>query len=357
MSDVDLVELTAELIAVSSVSHHEKELCDQVAARLESIGHLAVTRVGDNIVARTENGRCTRLFIGGHLDTVPAADNETPRRERDRVAGLGAADMKGGLAVMLALAGRLVDTPIDLTWCFYAREEVGRATNGLGELWEKAPELLRADAAILCEPTDAYVEAGCQGTARVRYEIGGVRAHSARPFMGRNAIHRLAPFLEILHRWTPRAVDLDGCIYTEQLQAVLIDGGIATNVVPDRVNLTLNYRYAPDRDGVSALGYLDELFGRFIESDAGDVVDVVDIADGAPPSLEHPLLSALVRASGAPARAKVGWTDVATMWANGVPAANFGPGDPLLAHSADEWVSREGLERTYRTLFEVVTGT
>jgi succinyl-diaminopimelate desuccinylase len=357
VSDVDLLTLTAHLIDVPSVSFHEGTLCDEVTKRLDAMSHLEVTRVGDNVVARTTLGKETRLFIGGHLDTVPAAGNEKAIKEGDRVRGLGASDMKGGIAVMLTLAEELKNPNMDLTWCFYAREEVGRATSGLGELWEKAPTLLVADAAILCEPTDGYVEAGCQGTARIRYTFGGVRAHSARPFMGRNAIHRLAPFLEIMAKWTPRVVELDGCTYTEQLQAVLIEGGVATNVVPDRVSVTINFRYAPDRDGNQALAYLDDLFDGLLESEAGDSREVLDIADGAPPGLTHPLLAGLVEATGEAPKAKVGWTDVATMWANGVPAANFGPGDPLLAHSKDEWVDRSSLDRAYGALSQLIRGT
>jgi len=244
---------------------------------------------------------------------------------------------------------------VGLTWCFYAREEVGRADSGLLEVWQQRPELLAGDAAILGEPTSAVVEAGCQGTLRVRVTLRGARAHTARPFTGRNAIHRLAPLLQRVVEWPGREVVLDGCAYVEQLQVVAVDGGVAGNVVPDEARVTVNHRYAPDRDAVQAGAFLQDLLRGTWDAEAGDSWEVVDAADGAPPSLEHPLLHALVERSGAAPVAKVGWTDVASFWAHGVPAANFGPGDPLLAHHPDERVSAAQLERTRDVLRAVIT--
>ncbi len=350
----DLLALTADLVSIPSVSHDEAALADRIEAELSAIGGLSVTRVGDNVVARTERGRPHRLVLAGHLDTVPPAGNETPRFEGDTLWGVGSADMKGGLAVMLDLARNATDPAVDLTFCFYAREEVGRALSGLAEVWAVDPELLVADAAILGEPTGALVEAGCQGTIRVKVHLAGVRAHTARPFTGRNAIHRLAPILEKVASWPARTVVLDGCSYAEQLQAVGVEGGVAANVVPDAAVLTVNYRFAPDRDVVAAMSALGSLWDDVIDESCGDHVDVLDAADGALPGLGHELLAALVAATGAPPRAKVGWTDVASFAAHGVPAANFGPGDPLLAHHPDERVERASLERARAVLGSLV---
>jgi succinyl-diaminopimelate desuccinylase len=341
---VDLLARATELVAIPSVSRNESAIADRVAATLAACPWLAVERVGDNVVARTTGGRAERLLVAGHLDTVPPAANEVPRVERDALWGIGACDMKGGLAVMLDLATTMSHPALDVTWCFYTCEEVARAENGLGLLWDERPELLAADAAVVAEPTDGRVEAGCQGTMRLAVHLGGVRAHVARPFAGRNAIHRLGPLLERVASWAGRQVELDGCTYVEQLQAVLVDGGVATNVVPDHVVLTLNHRYAPDRDAAAAREALAPLFTGIVDPALGDRVEVVDSADGAPPGLGHPVLAALVSRSGAPARAKVAWTDVARIWAHGIPAANFGPGDPLLAHHPDEHVTRSSLE-------------
>jgi succinyl-diaminopimelate desuccinylase len=306
--------------------------------------------VGDNVVARTSFGREHRLVLAGHLDTVPPGTGADPLVDDDTVWGVGASDMKGGLAVMLDLATTVPEPSVDVTWCFYAREEISRNLSGLFELWEQRPELLAGDAAILGEPTLGLVEAGCQGTMRVQITLGGVRAHTARPFTGRNAIHRLAPLLQRVADWPPREVVLDGCTYTEQLQVVSVEGGVAANVVPDEARVTLNHRYAPDRAEAQAHAFLHELLDPLLELDDGDSWELLDAGDGAPPSLGHPLLKSLVEKSGAAPKAKVGWTDVASFWAHGVPAANFGPGDPLLAHHPDEHVTRAQLERTREVL-------
>lgn len=340
----DLMARTAELVSIASVSRNESAIADHVAGELAACPWLEIERLGDNVVARTALGRSRRMLLAGHLDTVPSAGNEVPRADGDVLWGLGACDMKGGLAVMLDLASRVAEPAVDVTWCFYACEEVARAESGLGRLWEERPELMDADVAVVPEPTDGRVEAGCQGTMRLEVHLGGVRAHTSRPFAGRNAIHRLAPVLERVVSWTGRSVELDGCTYVEQLQAVLVNGGVAANVVPDRAVLTLNHRYAPDRDAAAARSALEQLVAGLVDPELGDRVEVVDAADGAPPSLGDPVLAALVARSGAPPRAKVAWTDVARLWAHGIPAANFGPGDPLLAHHPDEHVTRSSLE-------------
>jgi succinyl-diaminopimelate desuccinylase len=350
----DLLVATAELVGIPSLSHSERAVADLVEGRLRACAWLEVVRLGDNVVARTTLGRPQRLILAGHLDTVPPNANEEPKVEGDILWGIGASDMKGGLAVMLELATTTPTPSMDLTWCFYACEEVGRAESGLLQLWQERPDLLAGDAAILGEPTGALVEAGCQGTMRIRVSLRGVRAHTARPFTGRNAIHRLGPVLETVAGWESRTVVLDGCAYAEQLQAVAVDGGVAGNVVPDAASVTVNFRYAPDRNLAEAEAYLRELLGGTFSEDEGDVCVLIDGSDGAPPSLDHPLLAALVAATGTAPRAKVGWTDVASFWEHGVPAANFGPGDPLLAHHPDEHVTRAQLERAHLVLAALI---
>lgn len=354
VGDGDLLSLTAALVAIPSVSHEEGAMADRVVAALASCPWLTVTRTGNEVVARTDLGRARRLLVAGHIDTVPPAGNAAPRIAGDAVWGVGACDMKGGLAVMLDVATSLPEPDLDVTWCFYSCEEVARAHNGLARLWADQPILLAADAAVLMEPTGSVVEAGCQGSLRVTVHLGGVRAHSARPYTGRNAIHRLAPVLDRIAAWRGRNVEIDGCAFAEQLQAVGVEGGVAGNVVPDHVALTFNHRFAPDRTSDEAFQALIPVFEDVIDAELGDKVDVVDAVDGAAPSLDHPLLQALVDETGAPPSAKVGWTDVATMAAHGVPATNFGPGDPLLAHHPDEHVTRASLERARAVLAAVL---
>lgn len=356
MPDRDLLALTTELVGIGSVSHDEAALAGWVADRLSSCRHLAVARTGDSVVARTALGRPQRLLLGGHLDTVPPSGrlvlDPGPTVAGDTVRGLGAVDMKGGLAVLLDLATAVAEPVVDVTYVFYACEEVARADNALGRLAADQPELLAADAAVLAEPTGGLVEAGCQGTARARLVLQGRRAHTARPWMGVNAVHRLSGVLGVLQRYQPRSVVLDGCTYTEQLQAVRVEGGVAGNVVPDRAEVTVNLRFAPDRDEAAAVAELHRLFDPVLEP--ADELQVVDIAAGARPGLGAPLLTRLVEETGRPPAGKVGWTDVATLAAIGVPAANFGPGDPLLAHTPDEEVSRAELEQARRVLAAVL---
>jgi len=351
----DLLAVTLDLMAVPSLSGQEAALADVVEKTLGASSWLEVERIGDNVVARTEIGRRQRLVLAGHLDTVPPGGNEVPRLDGDTLWGVGASDMKGGLAVMLDLATTVSEPAVDVTWCFYAREEIGREDSGLLELWTQRPDLLAGDAAVLGEPTSALVEAGCQGTMRLRIVLRGVRAHTARPFTGRNAIHRLAPLLQRVVEWPGREVVLDGCTYAEQLQVVSVEGGVAGNVVPDEVEIVLNHRYAPDRRAADAEAFLHQLFDPILEVENGDEWDVLDAGDGAPPSLDHPLLRSLVEQTGASPKAKVGWTDVASFWAHGVPAANFGPGDPLLAHHPEERVSRAQLQRAREVLVALIS--
>jgi succinyl-diaminopimelate desuccinylase len=350
----DLLALAAELVAIPSTSHHEAALADRVEADLRRAGHLDVMRFEDTIVARTELGRDQRVVLAGHLDTVPPFDDGGGRVEDDTLWGLGAVDMKGGVAVLLDLAATVPAPALDVTFVLYACEEVARRHNALGRLAATRPDLLAADAAVLGEPTGGVVEAGCQGTMRAVVSVGGRRAHTSRPWTGVNAVHRLAPVLAALERYEPRRVVVDGCEYTEQLQAVAVEGGVAANVVPDRASITINYRFAPRADVAAAEATLRDLVGALLDASAGDGFEIVDAAGGALPALGHPVLASVVAATGEPPRAKVGWTDVATFAEMGVPATNFGPGDPLLAHTPDEHVSRSELERARDVLRAVL---
>ncbi|MGH3851313.1 MAG: peptidase dimerization domain-containing protein, partial [Pseudonocardiaceae bacterium] len=207
-----------------------------------------------------------------------------------------------------------------------------------------------ADAALLAEPTGSVVEAGCQGTMRAVVTMGGRRAHSARSWTGVNAIHRLTPILVSIAQYQARQVTIDGCRFREGLQIVAIGGGVAGNVVPDEAKVTINFRFAPDRTPAQAEAHVRSVIGPV------DDFCVTDMAAAAAPDLGHPLLAALLKATGQPARAKLGWTDVARLAGRGLPATNFGPGDPNLAHSAEECVSRAELEAVYRAIRELIDG-
>ena len=330
--DAGVVELTAQLIDIPSESHHESALADLVADALSACAHLQVDRFGDTIVARTDLGRSNRVLIGGHLDTVPANGNLPHRTEGDLIYGLGAADMKAGLAIGLRLATTVSSPARDVTYVFYSGEEVAAQFNGLGHVMQRNPELLACDAAILMEPTNGIVEAGCQGTMRVQIAIPGERAHSARSWMGVNAIHSSRQVLTILEEYQPRRPIVEGLEYREGLNAVAITGGIAGNVIPDECIVTVNYRFAPDRSVAEAEAHLREVF-------SGWELTVVDEAPAARPGLDLPMIQDFAAAMGAPVQPKFGWTDVARFAALDVPALNFGPGDPALAHHQDECVS------------------
>ena len=335
------------LVAIDSISRNEAALATLVFDELCSVEHLVVERVGDNVIARTEGFHAHRILVAGHLDTVPG-DPSLAIIEGGRLTGLGACDMKGSLAVMLELAKDTSKRTFDITWVFYAREEIARSDSGLLEIAQLRPDLLQADAAIVAEPTGGAVEAGCQGTLRLGLTVQGLRAHTARPFTGRNAIHRLGAVINQVAQYEPRVAVVDGIAFTEQVQVVSVGGGIAPNVVPDSATLVLNHRVAPDRSLDQAVTAVREYLGDLLEDE--DVLEVLDWAPAAPPSLTHPVIQSLVAASGQPARAKVGWTDVATLHEMGIPATNFGAGDPLLAHRSDEFVTEAELEAFATTL-------
>ena len=349
----DAFLLAADLVAVPSVSFDEARISDLIEESLEGGGgHLDVFRIGDNLVARTDLGRSWRLILAGHTDTVPPSGNAEARIDGDILWGLGAVDMKGGLAVMLELALNVRCPVVDVSYVFYAREEVDSVHSGLREVAEARPDLLSGDVALLLEPTGGIVEAGCQGTMRIRVRLAGERAHTARGWMGRNAIHRLGAVLSVVDGYEPRRPVVSGCEFREGLQAVHVEGGVAGNVVPDEAILIINHRFAPDRSPEQAEEHVRALIEPVLEP--GDEMEVVDVAPPADPGLDHSLLKAVLRNSGASPRAKLGWTDAAFFAARGVPASNFGPGDPLLAHTSHEQLHRESLHGVYRVLEDLL---
>jgi succinyl-diaminopimelate desuccinylase len=330
---LDAAALTAALVDVPSVSLEEKALADLVESALRTLPHLRVDRDGDAVVARTELGRGERVVLAGHLDTVPIAGNLPSRLDGDGLLwGCGTTDMKAGVAVQLRLAATLPAPNRDLTFVFYDAEEIAAEFNGLGRLVAHHPEWLAGDFAVLLEPTGGRVDGGCQGTLRVRVQTTGRRAHSARSWLGENAIHKAAPILARLAAYEPRKVEIDGLVYPEGLNAVMIEGGHAGNVIPDTCAVTVNYRFSPDQSEAEALERVREVFDGF------EVV-LTDSAPGALPGLSHPAAAAFVDAIGTPPAAKEAWTDVARFSALGIPAVNYGPGDPTLAHTREENVA------------------
>ncbi|MGH3388688.1 MAG: succinyl-diaminopimelate desuccinylase, partial [Actinomadura sp.] len=228
----DAAALTRALVDIESVSGNEKALVDAIEAALRELPHLTVERDGHSLVARTSLGHPERVVLAGHADTVPVNANLPSRVEGDLMYGLGTADMKSGLAVLLRLAATLPAPGRDITYVVYECEEVESARNGLLRLVRTRPELLHGDFAVLMEPTYAAVEGGCQGTMRIEVATVGARAHSARAWMGRNAIHGASAILDILTAYEPARPVVDGLEYHEGLNAVYIRGGVAGNVIP-----------------------------------------------------------------------------------------------------------------------------
>jgi succinyl-diaminopimelate desuccinylase len=327
----DVVTLTEQLVDIESVSRNERKIADAVERALSTLGHLEVVRRGNTVIARTHLDRGERVVLAGHLDTVPLNGNLPSRNDGTLLHGLGTCDMKSGDAVILKLAATVPEPVRDVTFILYEAEEIESEFNGLSLLTASDPELLRADFAILMEPSDAVVEAGCQGTMRAEVTTHGERAHSARSWKGVNAIHRAAPILERLTSYDARMPVIDGLTYHEGLNAVGISGGVAGNVLPDLCTVSVNYRFAPDRSEAEAEAFVRAFF-------EGYDVHVSDTAPGALPGLDRPAAKEFVEAVGGTVNPKFGWTDVARFSALGVPAVNFGPGDPMLAHKQEEFV-------------------
>jgi len=344
----DAVSLTRQLVDIESVSRDEQAIADAVEAALTPLSHLTVVRRGHTIVARTDLGRPSRVVLAGHLDTVPVNDNLPSRLDESAglLHGLGTCDMKGGDAVILRLAATVTAPVHDITFVLYEAEEIESTFNGLRLLSESDPDLLTADFAVLMEPSNAVVEAGCQGTLRVDVRTQGERAHSARSWRGVNAIHAAADVLHRLQQYDARKPVIDGLEYHEGLSAVGISGGVAGNVIPDECVVTVNYRFAPDRSEEEALTFVTDYFAPY-------EITLTDTAPGALPGLDRPAAKAFVDAVGGSdgiVNPKFGWTDVARFTALGVPAVNFGPGDPMLAHKQDEHVPVAQIESCERAL-------
>jgi succinyl-diaminopimelate desuccinylase len=328
---LDGAALTAQLVDIPSVSGEEGPLADAIEGALRSLPHLTVHRDGHAIVARTTLGRPERVILAGHVDTVPLAGNLPSRLEGSRLYGCGTTDMKSGVAVQLRLAAGVTSPARDITYVFYDCEEVAADRNGLLRLSRNCPELLAGDFAVLMEPSSAEIEGGCQGTLRAEIAVAGKRAHTARSWMGRNAIHEAAAVLDVLRAYEPREPEVDGLRYHEGLNAVAIRGGVAGNVVPDECAVTVNYRFAPDLTGEQAAEFVRSLFSAW-------PVRVLDVADGARPGLGQSAAAAFAAVVGGTPRAKLGWTDVARFSALGIPAVNYGPGISEIAHTAGEYV-------------------
>lgn len=378
---VDPVDLTRALVDIASPSREESEIAGVVHAALEktlagftgpAAGRTEVIRDGNRVLARTSRGLPTRVVVAGHLDTVPVADNVPCRLSGEGedlvLHGCGTVDMKSGDAVFLHLFATLADSAElahDLTLVLYDCEEIEATANGLGFLEQTHREWLAGDVAILGEPTGGLIEAGCQGTLRIRVHARGVRAHSARSWLGDNAVHRLAPILAALAAYEPRSVDIDGCVYREGLQAVRMSAGVAGNTVPDEAWIDVNFRSAPDRDTDAALEHALDALGLtgIRQCDSGDEPstepglywELTDLSPGALPGLAEPAAADLVRAAGGRVRAKYGWTDVSRFAALGIPAVNLGPGDPGLAHKRDEHCPAEQITVVADTLRTYLT--
>ncbi|MEV5969248.1 succinyl-diaminopimelate desuccinylase [Streptomyces sp. NPDC051921] len=349
---LDGAALTAALVDFPSVSGTEKPLADAIEQALRALPHLTVDRYGNNVVARTRLGRDERVVLAGHIDTVPIADNVPSRLDEEGILwGCGTSDMKSGVAVQLRIAATVPAPNRDLTFVFYDNEEVAAHLNGLGHIADAHPDWLAGDFAVLLEPSFGEVEGGCQGTLRVKLRTVGERAHSARSWMGSNAIHAAAPILARLAAYEPRRPVIDGLEFHEGLNAVGIEGGVATNVIPDDCVVTVNYRYAPDRSPEQAEAHVREVF-----ADCGVAEFVIDDqSGGALPGLSHPAAAAFMKAVGGSAHPKFGWTDVARFSAVGVPAVNYGPGDPLYAHKRDEHVHVERIHHCEARLRDWLT--
>jgi succinyl-diaminopimelate desuccinylase len=339
----ELSKLTLDLVNISSVSKDEKSIADSIAEALKKIGHLKITRVNNSIVAQTNFGNKQRVVIAGHIDTVPANNNFPGKINNSEVIGLGSVDMKSGIAVALKLASEITSSNYDVTYLFYESEEIETKFNGLELITKQQKDLLDCDFAILMEPTNGILEVGCQGSLRFEVSTSGKRSHSARWWNGENAIHKTNKILEILNNYKSREPEIDGHKFREGLQAVKVNGGIAGNVVPDSVTISINHRFAPDTSIDQATQNMKTLFKDFN-------FQLVDAANAAPTGLSNPLIKEFVSNIGKNVAPKFGWTDVARFANAGIPAINFGPGDPNLAHHPEEKVLISQINDVYESL-------
>ena len=363
----DPVDLTAALVDIESVSHNETAIADAVEAALREVAQadesIEVLRIDNNVIARTHRGLPQRVILAGHLDTVPTADNVPSTRGvdaqgRDTLFGCGTVDMKSGDAVYLHAFATLAasqELQRDLTLIMYECEEIAAEFNGLRHLSESHPELLAGDVALLGEPSGNVIEAGCQGSIRLRLTAHGTRAHSARAWLGDNAVHKLAPVLSRIAAYEPQTVDIDGLAYREGLNVVWLEAGVATNTLPDEAVLRVNFRFAPNRSADEDMAHFREVLGldEFAAEDL--TVDVEDVSPGALPGLHAAAAKELVAVAGDVVKPKFGWTDVARFSALGIPAVNFGPGDPAYCHKKDEQIPVECITALWEDLRRYLT--
>jgi len=342
-----LAQRALDLVNIHSPSRGEAEIAAYVSDAIE-LPRIYASE--DVLFAGLRRSGRPLAVLAGHLDTVPAQDNFPGRLEDGVIVGLGASDMKSGLAVMIELAQTLTEPELDIAYLFFTREELAAGESPLPQFFDDCPEIGEAELVVMMEPTDNTIQAGCLGNLNARLIYTGVSAHSARPWLGDNAIHRAIRGLAELAALEPLDVEVDGLVFREVVSVVGIRGGIAQNVVPDRTVAELNYRYAPNRSPADAEARLREL--------AGDAV-LEDLANSpaAHVAANTPLVNRL-RASGDFAlEPKQAWTPVAEFAARGLDAVNFGPGATRYAHRRDERVEVAELVRSYEALARFAGGS
>jgi succinyl-diaminopimelate desuccinylase len=341
-----LAQRTLDLVNIPSESRSEAELYRYVlgAVRLEQ-AYLD----GESVLFAKRTGK-PLVLLAGHTDTVPAQGNLPGRIEDGAVVGLGASDMKGGLAVMIELGRWAAETELayDLALLFFPREELGPAENPLPGVFERTDLVDEAQLVICLEPTDNTLQLGCLGNLNARAIFEGKSAHSARPWLGVNAIKLAFDGLQQVLETEPRDVDIDGLVFREVISVTQLNAGIAANVIPARAEAILNFRYAPDRTPESAVERVRELVGNDVE-----------ILANSPPAhvaSRSPLVERLRAVGGFEVQPKQAWTNVADFAARGLDAINLGPGGTRYAHAVDERVEISELERTYDALQRFLAG-
>jgi len=344
-----LAERTLALVDVPSVSREEARLAELVAGSVPRAVFAERHADGEGFYyATARRPGHPQVLLAGHLDTIPPQDNLPGRIEDGWVVGLGATDMKGGLAVMLELADWIAheqpERDLDVGLLFFTREELPVAESPLPAVFAACPELRDTDLAIVLEPTDNTIQAGCLGNLNATLEFRGVSAHSARPWLGVNAIAIAVDALHPLTRVPPAPVEVEGLTFVEVLTVTRIEGGIADNVVPDLVSCRLNYRFAPTRTVDEAAYRLAELIGPVGE------LEVTSASPAGRVAVRSPVVGRLREAGGFAVEPKQAWTPVAQFSEEGVDAVNLGPGATRYAHTRDERVAIVELARTYDAL-------
>jgi succinyl-diaminopimelate desuccinylase len=345
-----LASLTYELVAVASPTGGEAALADLVEARCRALPWTSVERLGNAVVARVGPLAAPAVALVGHLDTVPPWEGHEPSLEGLRVVGRGAADMKGGDAAILAALEACAHAQQPVVALFYDREEGPNVENGIHAALASTTLLGRPPFAFVGEPTGCDVHAGCVGVLNADLVFRGRTAHSARPWEGENAILRAAPFLARAAQHVQRPVEVEGLVFHDTLAVTMASAGLARNVVPDRLTLALNVRFAPSRDAASARAEIERLVAGEGE------LRWLDESPPAAPALDEPVLRDFLAATGAAVLPKQAWTDVATLRAHGVPAVNYGPGEASQAHQPQEWVDGDAVATVARNLAAFLIG-